>query len=167
MYLAWGAWVSAADQNWLYSDQAWWRVWLRPGNATVPLALVGLWLLALASYWWPRRLQRQLAGPTIVVAMVVIGGLLAAASLAPCRGRQSGIAVFGWVLNLYVGNPPTYPAGACSGQPPLALQLGGVVCLGATLVGALAVAAALWHQPVDRLRARLVRRRSSSPGWTR
>ena len=157
VYLAWGAWVSAADQNWLYSDQAWWRVWLRPGNATVPLALVGLWLLALALYWWPRRLQRQLAGLTIVVAMVVIGGLLAAASLAPCRGRQSGIAVFGWVLNLYVGNPPTYPAGACSGQPPLALQLGGVVCLGATLVGALAVAAALWHQPVDRLRARLVR----------
>ena len=63
----------------------------------------------------------------------------------------------GWVLNLYVGNPPAYPSGACTGQPPLALQLGGIVCLGATLVGALAVAAALWHQPVDRLRARLVR----------
>jgi hypothetical protein len=157
-YLVWGAWVSVADQHWLYHDQAWWRVWLRPDNATVPLALVALWLVALACYWWPRRLNRQqMVGLTIVVMMVVIGGVLAAASLAPCRGGQSGTAVFGWVLNLYVGNPPAYPAGACAGQPPLALQLGGIVCLGATLVGALTVAAALWHQPVDRLRARLVR----------
>jgi len=157
-YLAWGAWVSAADRSWLYRDQDWWRVWLRPEDAGAPLVLAGLWLVALLGYWWPRRLQRQqLVGLTIVVAMVVIGGVLAAASLAPCRGGQSGTAVFGWVLNLYVGNPPTYPAGACTGQPPLALQLGGIVCLGATLVGALTVVAALWHQPVDRLRARLVR----------
>ena len=157
-YLAWGAWVSVADRSWLYRDQDWWRVWLRPEDAGAPLVLVGLWLVALLGYWWPRRLQRQqLVGLTIVVAMVVIGGVLAAASLAPCRGGQSGTAVFGWVLNLYVGNPPTYPAGACTGHPPLALQLGGIVCLGATLVGALTVVAALWHQPVDRLRARLVR----------
>jgi len=45
----------------------------------------------------------------------------------------------------------------CAAQPPLAFQLGTVVCPAATLVGALAVAAVLWHQPVDRLRARLVR----------
>src|SRR5579863_1911169 len=89
--------------------------------------------------------------------MVAIGGVLAGAALAPCRGRESGTAVAGWVLNMYAGNPPSYPNGACTGQPPLALQLGGIVCLGATLAGAVAVAAALWHQPVDRLRARLVR----------
>jgi len=154
-YLAWGAWVSAADRQWLYRDQAWWRVCLRPGNVVVPLALVGLWLVALVCYWWPRRLRRQV-GLTIVVAMVVIGGVLATASLAPCRGGESDTAVVGWVLNLYVGNPPSYPSGGCMGQPPLALQLGGIVCLGATLVGALAVAAVLWRQPVDRLRARLV-----------
>ncbi len=40
---------------------------------------------------------------------------------------------------------------------PLALQLGAIVCLGATLVGAVTVATVLWRQPVDRLRARLVR----------
>jgi hypothetical protein len=156
-YLAWGAWVSAADRQWLYRDQAWWRVCLRPGNAVVPLVLIGVWLVALACYWWPRRLQRQVVGLTIVVAMVVIGGVLATASLAPCRGGESGTAVAGWVLNLYVGNPPPYPYGACTGQAPLALQLGGIVCLAATLVGFLAVAAMLWQQPVDRLRARLVR----------
>ena len=156
-YLAWGAWVSAADQRWLYRDQAWWRAWLRPDDATVPVALVLLWLVALVCYWWPRRLQRQVVGLTIVVAMVLIGGVLATAALAPCRGRQSGTAVAGWVFNLYVGNPAGYPSGGCMGQPPLALQLGGIVCLGATLVGAVAVAAVLWRQPVDRLRARLVR----------
>ena len=157
-YLAWGAWVSAADRQWLYRDQAWWRVCLRPGNVLVPLVLVALWLVVLVCYWWPRRLQqRQLVGLTIVVAMVVIGGVLATASLAPCRGGESDTAVAGWVLNLYVGNPPNYPSGACMAPAPLALQLGGIVCLGATLAGALVVAAALWHQPVDRLRARLVR----------
>jgi hypothetical protein len=156
-YLAWGAWVSAADQLWLYRDQAWWRVWLRPGNAMVPVVLVVLWLVALVCYWWPRRLQRQVVGLTIVVAMVLIGGVLATAALAPCRGKQSGTAVAGWVFSLYVGNPASYPSGGCMGQPPLALQLGGIVCLGATLVSAVAVAAVLWRQPVDRLRARLVR----------
>ena len=40
---------------------------------------------------------------------------------------------------------------------PLAYQVGGPVCLGATLTGALTVAAVLWRQPVDRMRARLVR----------
>jgi hypothetical protein len=156
-YLAWGAWVSAADRQWLYRDQAWWRECLRPGNVLVPLALAGLWLVVLGCYWWPRRLQRQLVGLTVVVAMVVLGGVLAAASLAPCRGGESDTAVAGWVLNLYAGNPPSYPSGGCMAPPPLALQLGGIVCLGATLAGALAVAAALWHQPVDRLRARFVR----------
>jgi hypothetical protein len=148
-YLAWGAWVSAADQQWLYRGQEWWRVLLRPDDATVPLAVVVLWLVALACYW---LLLRQPIVLTIVVAMVVIGGVLAAASLAPCRGGKSGIAVVGWVLGLYVGNPPPYPTGACTGQPPLALQLGGVVCLGATLAGGAAVAATLWYQSLrDRL----------------
>jgi hypothetical protein len=156
-YLAWGAWVSAADRHWLYRDQAWWRVCLRPGNVVVPLVLAGLWLVALVCYWQPRRLQRQLVGLTVVVAMVVIGGVLATASLAPCRGGESDAAVAGWVLDLYAGNPPGSLSGACTGQQPLALQVGGIVCLGAALVGFLAVAAALWHQPVDRLRARLVR----------
>ena len=64
----------------------------------------------------------------------------------------------GWVLgHVRRATRRGYPTGACTGQPPLALQLGGIVCLGATLAGALAVAAALWRQPVDRLRARLVR----------
>jgi hypothetical protein len=156
-FLAWGAWVSARHQQWLYLSQAWWRVLLRPGNVEAPLCLVVLWLLALLCYWWPRRLQPQTVGLTTVVTMVVVGGVLSAASLAPCRGRETPGAVVGWVLSLYVGNPPPYPVNACEPPPPLALQVGGIVCLGATLVGALAAAAALWRQPVERLRARFVR----------
>ena len=156
-YLAWGAWVSAADQPWLYRDQAWWRVCLRPGNVVVPLVVTTLWLVALVCFWWPRRLQRQVVGLTTVVAMVVIGGVLATASLTPCRGGESGTAVAGWVLSLYAGNPPNLPSAVCTGQQSLALQLASFVCLGATLAGFLAVAAVLWRQPVDRLRARLVR----------
>ena len=121
------------------------------------MVLVAFWLAALVCYWWPRRLRRQVVGLTIVVAMVVIGGVLATSALAPCRGREGGTAVAGWVFNLFAGNPPTYPNNACTGQPPLALQLGGIVCLAATFAGALAVVAVLWHQPVDRMRARMVR----------
>jgi hypothetical protein len=116
-----------------------------------------VWLLALLSYWYPRRLQPRVVGITTVVTMVVIGGVLTTASLAPCRAGQTPGAVAGWVLDLYVGNPPSFPLGACRPPPALAYQLGGPVCLGATLTGAVTAAAVVWRQPVDRLRARLVR----------
>ena len=93
--------------------------------------------------------------------MVIIGGVLATAALAPCRGGQSAGAVVAWVLSLYTGQlEPVYGAGlhtGCPGTIPPALQLGRAVCVGATLVGATAAAAVLWRQPVGRLRARMVR----------
>ena len=98
-----------------------------------------------------------MVGITTVVTMVVIGGVLTTSSLFPCRGAQTPSAVAGWVLDLYVGNPPSFPLGACRLPPALAYQLGGPVCLGATLIGAVTAAAVLWRQPVDRMRARLVR----------
>jgi hypothetical protein len=156
-YLAWGAWVSAGNRPWLYHSQAWWRVWLRPGNVALPVLFAAAWLSALLCYWYPRRLQHQVVGITIVVAMVLIGGVLTTASLMPCQGGQTPSAVAGWVLDLYVGNPPSFPIGACTMPSSLAYQLGGPVSLGATLTGALTVAVVLWRQPVDTLRARLVR----------
>jgi hypothetical protein len=157
VYLAWGAWVSAADPRWLSGSPVWWRAALQPGALRVPVVFAALWLLALLSYSWPRRLQPRVVGITTVVTMVVIGGVLTTSSLFPCRTGQTASAVAGWVLDLYVGNPPPYPMGVCGPPLPLAYQLGGPVCLGATLVGAVTAAAVLWHQPVDRLRARLVR----------
>ena len=135
----------------------WWREALEPGALRVPLLFAALWLLALLSYWWPRRLQPQVVGITTVVTMVVIGGVLCTASLFPCRTGQTPGVVAGWVLDLYVGNPPSFPIGACHPPLSLAYQLGGPVCLGATLVGALTAATVLWRQPLDRLRARMVR----------
>jgi hypothetical protein len=157
VYLAWGAWVSAADPRWLGASHAWWRAALQPGALRVPLVFAALWLLALLSYWWPRRLQPRVVGISTVVTMVVIGGVLTTASLFPCRTGQTPSAVAGWVLDLYVGNPPSLPQSVCPPPPALAYQLGGPICLGATLVGALTAAAVLWRQPVDRMRARLVR----------
>lgn len=161
-YLCWGAWVSADDHRWLSLNRAWWRVLLRPGDNRAILVVVALWLAALVCYWWPRRLQPQTVGLTIVVAMVAIGGALGTASLVPCRGGQTGPGVVAWILDLYVGQPAAYPSPSsppliCPGQPPLALQLASAVCLSATFVGAVVAAAVLWRQPVGRLRARLVR----------
>lgn len=157
-FLAWGAWVSAHNPRWPYLDQAWWRVCLRPGSNVTLLVAAAVWFTAWLCYWRPRRLQTQLVSLTTIVAMVVIGAVLSVAALAPCRGGQSGTAVADWVLQLYVGQPTqVYGSAVCPGQAPLALQLGQVVCLGATLVGALAAATVLWRQPVDRLRARVAR----------
>ena len=45
IFLAWGAWVSAADRAWLHASTAWWRAALLPGNFRVPLIFAALWLL--------------------------------------------------------------------------------------------------------------------------
>jgi hypothetical protein len=159
-YLAWGALVSVRDPHWLVISQAWWRVLLRPGDNRAVVVVVVLWLGALTCFWWPRRLQARMVGLAAVVGMVLIGGVLGTAALAPCRGQQTGASVVAAVLDLYVGQPAAYPATlstVCPGQSPLALQLASAVCLGATLVGALATATVLWQQPFGRLRARLVR----------
>jgi hypothetical protein len=158
-YLSWGAWVSAHDPHWLYVNQAWWRIPLRPQQDGTLLGTAALWLGGLACFWWPRRLQGHLIGLITVPAMVVIGAVLGTASLIPCRGGMTRIGVSAWLLQLYVGQPPPayQPGQSCAGQPPLALQLAQVVCLAATLIGALAVLTALWRQPADRLRVRFVR----------
>jgi hypothetical protein len=159
-YLAWGAWVSVRTPRWLVMSRVWWRVLLRPGDNRAILAVVALWLATLACYWWPRRLQPRTVGLAFVAGMVLIGGFLGTAALAPCRGNQTGASVAAAVLDLYVGQPAAYPPAGppvCPGQPSLALQLASAVCLAATLVGALAAVAVLWRQPIGRLRARLVR----------
>lgn len=157
-FLAWGAWVSAHDPRWIYLGHMWWRAWLQSDNDEASVTLLTLWFAALACYWWPRRLQPQLVGLTTVVAMVLIGAVLGIASLTPCRGGQTKTAVVAWLLGLYVGNPPSvYQTNSCPGPPPLALQMAEIICLAATLIGATAVAAVLWREPLGRLRARLVR----------
>ena len=145
-----------------------WRVWLRPDHELALLGMATLWCAALACYWLPRRAQPQTVGLTTVVTMVLIGAVLGLGALIPCRGGETRAAPVGWLLGLYVGNPPpVYPSQACPGRPPLALQLAGVVCLGATLVGALAAAAVLWREPVDVSARAWSKMRSYSPDWTR
>jgi hypothetical protein len=159
-YLAWGAWVTAHDPKWLNLDHVWWRAGLAPDNDTTLLVAVLVWLATWAAFWWPRRVQSRVVGLITVAAMVAVGAALGTSALAPCRGRETGTSVVAGVLGLYVGNPPSaYGSGAvCPGQPPLALQLGQIVCLGATLIGALlAAAATLWREPLARLRARFVK----------
>ena len=156
-YLAWGAWVSAHHRHWLYLDQSWWRVWLRPADYQAQIVLVGLWLATLLCYWWPRRLQPRLVSLMTVLTMLLIGGVLFSSAMIPCRAGASDSSVAGLLLGAYTGNLPPYPAGGCQLPQPLALQAGGVICIAATLTGALAAASIVWRQPVDRLRARVVR----------
>jgi hypothetical protein len=157
-YLAWGAWVSAHDPKWPYASPVWWRTWLQPESDRTLLVAIAVWLLAWLLYWWPRRLQPPLVTMVAIVSMVLIGGVLSTASLIPCRGGQTKTAVVAWLLGLYLGNAPSVygQPGSCPGNPPLALQLGEVVCLAATLVGAVAAAAVLWRKPWSRLLARAV-----------
>ncbi|HEY2521970.1 MAG TPA: hypothetical protein VGJ19_17820 [Streptosporangiaceae bacterium] len=159
-YLAWGAWVTAHDPEWLRISSVWWRAELRPTNDTTLLAAVLVWLVAWAAFWWPRRRQQNhTVGLITIAAMVAVGAVLGTSALAPCRGDQTRVSVVGGVLGLYVGNPPAAYGGgnACPGQAPLALQLGQIICLGATLIGAVGAAATLWREPLSRVRARFVK----------
>jgi hypothetical protein len=159
-FLCWGAWVYGYDPHWLGHGHSWWLSALQVNQNWTLIATMALWLAGLSSFWWPRRHQRLPIGLIVVVVMVIVTAALGTASLVPCRGGISTIGVTFWILQLYVGQPsPAYAPGAavCSGQPPLALQLGQSIGLGATLIGAVAVAAVLWRQPVERLRSRFAR----------
>ena len=89
--------------------------------------------------------------------MVLIGGVLASAALIPCRGGQTPGAVAGWVLDMYVGNPPSPAEWLPPRRRHWPSSWAARSCLLATLTGALTAAAVLWRQPLDRLRARIVR----------
>ena len=157
-YLCWGAWVTAHDPGWLTVSHVWWRVDLAPRNDMTLLVAVLVGLATWTAFWWPRRVQGRFTGLIAVVAMVAVGAALGTSSLAPCRGGETGTSVVAGVLGLFTGNPPTaYPTSACPGSPPLALQLAQMVCLGATLIGALVAVAVLWREPIARLRARFVK----------
>ena len=117
--------------------------------------LVGL--ATWTAFWWPRRVQGRFTGLIAVVAMVAVGAALGTSSLAPCRGGETGTSVVAGVLGLYWEPATAYPTSACPGQPPLALQLAQIVCLGATLIGACGGGRMLWREPIARLRARFVK----------
>ncbi len=157
-YLSWGAWVTAHDPKWLTASEVWWRVDLRPANNVTLLVALLVWLATWAAFWWPRRMQSRVVGLVTVAAMVAVGAVLGTAALAPCRGGETGTSVVAGVLGLYVGNSPqAYGTGTCPGQVPLGLQLGQIICLGATLIGAVTAAGVLWREPLARLKARFVK----------
>jgi len=158
--LCWGAWVYGYDPRWLDGSPAWWHPVMETGQDWTLVVTMALLLGSLGAYWWPRRRARQLPiGLIVVVVLVLVAAILGTVSYLPCRGQVSRTGIMFWILQLYVGQPPniyqSVQAGAaCGGAPPLALQLGQIDGLGATLIGALAVASVLWRQPIDRLQSR-------------
>ncbi len=158
--LCWGAWVYGYDPTWLSGSYSWWRPVMRNDQDWTLVATMALLLTSLTVYWWPRRRDRIPIGLITVVVLVLVTATLGTASYVPCRGHLSTAGVTFWILQMYVGQPPSIyqsvgiPAAACGGAPPLGLQLGQIDGLGATLIGAIAVASLLWRKPLDRLQSR-------------
>ena len=158
--LCWGAWVYGYSPTWLSGSYSWWRPVMRNDQDWTLVATMALLVTSLAVYWWPRRRDRIPIGLITVVVLVLVTATLGTASYVPCRGHLSTAGVTFWILQMYVGQPPSIyqsvgiPAAACGGAPPLALQLGQIDGLGATLIGAIAVASLLWRKPLDRLQSR-------------
>jgi hypothetical protein len=156
--LCWAAWITARAARWPGLYHAWWWTLLRPDQDATLLVTLALWLATLAGYWWPRRFQRKSILLITIVAMVIIGSVLGTVSLAGCRGSAAHIVVVGWLLDLYTGNQPSvFPGGACPGSPPLAMQLGDILCPGAAILGVAASLPALWREPIGRLASRFAR----------
>jgi hypothetical protein len=161
--LCWAAWRYGYDPRSLAGPAAWWRGILQPDQDGTLVAAIVLLAAGLGAYWWPRRRQKLPIGLTAVVVLVVVAAVLGMASYVPCRGQMSTTGITFWILQLYVGQPPNMiyqsvqAGGACTGEPPLALQLGQISGLGATLIGALAFASVLWRQPLSRLQSRFAR----------
>jgi hypothetical protein len=157
------AWIHGYQQRWLAGPAARWRSALTTEYGWAPAMAMGLLFTGLSAYWWPRRRQQVPIALIVGVALVVVAAVLGLASYIPCRGHVGAAGVLFWVLQMYVGQPPNgiyqsvSTAAGCSGAPPPALQLGQVDGLGATLIGVLAVASALWRQPLGRLRSRFAR----------
>jgi hypothetical protein len=158
--LCWGAWTYGYDPGWLAASRAWWRPVLQTNQNWTLVVTMALLLGGIGAYWWPRRRSLQLPiGLVAVVVLVLAAAILGTVSYVPCRGQVSATGIMFWILQLYVGQPPDIYQGvgpaatACAGAPPLALQLGQIDGLGATLIGAIAVGSVLWRQPLDRLQS--------------
>ena len=167
IFLCWGAWQYGYRPDWLSHRRAWYRDVLAPDQDVTLVVTVMLWLAGLVGYWLPRRRRGQPIGLIVAVVMMLVAAALGGASYIPCRGQVSVLGVTFWIIQLYVGQPPNiyqnvspatsapYP---CYGPPPLGLQLAQLDGLAATLlIGALAAAAVLWRQPIERLRSRFSR----------
>jgi hypothetical protein len=159
--LCWGAWVYGYDPNWLSGAYSWWRPILGPDEDWTLVVTVALLLASLGTYWWPRRRDRIPIGLVSVVVLAPVAAILGTAAYVPCRGDMSTTGVTFWIFQLFVGQPPNMvyqavgiPKGSCGGTPPLALQLGQIVGLGATGIGAITAASVLWSKPLDRLQSR-------------
>ena len=159
--LCWGAVIYSHDPKWPTDTHAWWRPALETNQNWTLVVTMGLLLLSLSLYWWPRRQDRVPIGLVTVVVLVLVAAVLGTASYVPCRSNMSTTGVTFWILQLYVGQPPSMiystlstQAAACQGTPPLALQLGQIDGLGATAIGALGVASVLWRKQIDRLQSR-------------
>lgn len=158
--LCWGAWVYGYDPGWLSGGYSGWRpVMATDQGWTLVVTTVAL-LASLGLYWWPRRRDQIPIALVIMVVLVLVAAALGTAAYVPCRGRMSTMGVTFWIFQLYVGQPPNIYQGVgqaaahCGGPPPLALQLGQMVGLGATGVGAITFASVLWRKPLDRLQSR-------------
>jgi hypothetical protein len=158
--LCWGAWVYGYHPRRFANSPAWLRDIMQTDQNWTPLATMALLLTGLGTYWWPRRRRHIPIGLVTVVVLVLVAAALGAASYVPCRGQMSTTGSLFWILQLYVGQPPNmiyqsvHAGAACMGVPPPALQLGQIDGLGATGIGAIAVASVLWRQPLDRLQSR-------------
>lgn len=158
--LCWGAWVYGYHPLWFVHSPEWLRTIMQTDQNWTPLATMVLLLTGLGAYWWPRRHRNIPIALISVVMLVLVAAALGTASYVPCRGQMSTTGITFWILQLYVGQPPNmiyqsvHVGAACVGVAPPALQLGQIAGLGATGIGALAVASVLWRQPLDRLQSR-------------
>lgn len=115
--------------------------------------LVGSLLLALLSYFLPRRREKRSLLLISIIVMAVVAGVLGLATYWPVAGRDPVLlAPASWMLSLFLGVVETSKICAAGAEPPVALdvaRLFGIVATGSSVIAA---AASTWRGQWERLR---------------
>jgi hypothetical protein len=73
--LCWGAVIYSHDPKWPADTHAWWRPALETNQNWTLVVTMGLLLLSLSLYWWPRRQDRVPIGLVTVVVLVLVAAV--------------------------------------------------------------------------------------------
>lgn len=126
--------------------------WFGPSQYLVALGSVLLGGIAFGVYALQRRREGQPLALLAIISLAVVAIALSLAAVARCLPNGDVLGAVWQTMDLFVGtSPAAFDLGVCGGSVPLAAQVARFAAMAAVFGTALALAAALAANQVDRL----------------